>query len=344
MKPHLTATLFLALAAFTAPASAETVLEYVQSLGQSQGGFAGKLVKTGTAGTHVGVLRKALNEAGYSAGRGNTADSALINAIRSFQEQEGMEVDGIAGRDTWEALGYEYDNSAFRAPSANEKRALTVWGQVVNRWTIRAQEKGYSKLVIVNIPTQTLHAIDTADGNVDLHSKVIVGTPRSKTPIMSTRIVNLKFNPDWTPTASMPGKRYTRPGPNNPLGSVRFSTDNRMHIYLHDTNQRGLFSSGTRAFSHGCVRVDDWAGLAAWASDSDESYIQQMVSDDYVTRYAKIDPIPVIFSYSLVDVVPGGWVSGTDIYGRGQSAIGARALAGADERMADHAIPPAGAL
>src|SRR5690606_30135498 len=108
--------------------------------------------------------------------------------------------------------------------------------------------------------------IDMDTGLTQVESRVIVGKPGRRTPIFTTRIVNLKYNPDWTPPPSLAaqGKRYVRPGPNNPMGRIRFSTDNNLNIYLHHTNEPDLFSRDVRALSSGCVRVEQWDDLAAF--------------------------------------------------------------------------------
>ena len=46
------------------------------------------------------------------------------------------------------------------------------------------------------------------------------------------------------------------PGDDNALGHIKFMFPNNFSVYLHDTSSRNLFASETRAFSHGCVRVD----------------------------------------------------------------------------------------
>ena len=52
------------------------------------------------------------------------------------------------------------------------------------------------------------------------------------------------------------------PGERNALGHVKFMFPNDHAVYLHDTPQRGLFSQAKRAYSHGCVRVDQPFRLA----------------------------------------------------------------------------------
>jgi murein L,D-transpeptidase YcbB/YkuD len=52
-------------------------------------------------------------------------------------------------------------------------------------------------------------------------------------------------------------------GPDNPLGRVKFIFSNLHDVYMHDTPARGLFNADRRAFSHGCIRVDNAMRLAA---------------------------------------------------------------------------------
>jgi murein L,D-transpeptidase YcbB/YkuD len=47
------------------------------------------------------------------------------------------------------------------------------------------------------------------------------------------------------------------PGAANALGRIKFAFPNRFQVYLHDTPAKRLFASAKRAFSHGCVRVED---------------------------------------------------------------------------------------
>jgi len=43
---------------------------------------------------------------------------------------------------------------------------------------------------------------------------------------------------------------------------LKFNFPNKYAVYLHDTNQRYLFSRAMRSLSHGCVRVQEWEELA----------------------------------------------------------------------------------
>jgi murein L,D-transpeptidase YcbB/YkuD len=72
---------------------------------------------------------------------------------------------------------------------------------------------------------------------------------------------------DWEDVDSAdPGIQLRRkPGPGNPLGRVKFLFPNQFSVYLHDTPSRELFDRSKRTLSHGCVRVEKPAELAAYA-------------------------------------------------------------------------------
>ncbi len=54
-----------------------------------------------------------------------------------------------------------------------------------------------------------------------------------------------------------------RPGVKNVLGGVKFVFPNRFSVYMHDTPTRKLFARPRRDASHGCIRLEEPARLAA---------------------------------------------------------------------------------
>ena len=54
------------------------------------------------------------------------------------------------------------------------------------------------------------------------------------------------------------------PGTFNALGVVRINMPNKHSVYMHDTPLKQLFSQSARAFSSGCVRVQQVLDLVAW--------------------------------------------------------------------------------
>ncbi len=69
----------------------------------------------------------------------------------------------------------------------------------------------------------------------------------------------------------IPWKVQQGSGDDNALGIFKFNFSNAYSVYLHDTNQRYLFSNANRALSHGCVRVQKWRELAYYIAQNDSA-------------------------------------------------------------------------
>src|SRR5690606_5302763 len=67
---------------------------------------------------------------------------------------------------------------------------------------------------------------------------------------------------DWNARTSCSYRLGQRPGPNNALGRVKFMSPNDHAVYLHDTPSRDLFTRDSRAFSSGCIRLEEPIELA----------------------------------------------------------------------------------
>jgi len=98
-----------------------------------------------------------------------------------------------------------------------------------------------------------------------------------------------------------------RPGPKNSLGLVKFIFPNQYDIYLHSTPATELFNRTRRDFSHGCVRLQEPAKLAAWVlrnqqardgEDWDLDKVQEAMEhgpDNYQVNLKT--PIPIVIFY-----------------------------------------------
>jgi len=69
---------------------------------------------------------------------------------------------------------------------------------------------------------------------------------------------------DWSGTRTPNFTVRQQNGAFNALGAVKIDMPNPYSVYMHDTNQRNLFSDDYRFDSHGCSRVDNVRDLAAW--------------------------------------------------------------------------------
>ena len=68
------------------------------------------------------------------------------------------------------------------------------------------------------------------------------------------------------------------PGPANALGLVKFVFPNQYDVYMHGTPERGLFGRSRRDLSHGCIRIEDPAALAAWVLRDDPQWTPDRIN------------------------------------------------------------------
>ena len=166
------------------------------------------------------------------------------------------------------------------------------------RWipTELANTKEY---IFVNIPSYQLTY--NRDGERVLEMPVVVGKIMSKTVIFSGNMSYVVFSPYWNVPVSilnsevLPGikkdKNYLakhnmewyegqvrqKPGKNNSLGRVKFLFPNSNNIYLHDSPVKSLYGRDSRAFSHGCVRVQKPRDLAIEVLKSDTVWTPEKI-------------------------------------------------------------------
>ena len=75
-----------------------------------------------------------------------------------------------------------------------------------------------------------------------------------------------------------------KPGPTNALGLVKLIFPNEHNVYLHSTPSQELFSRSRRDFSHGCIRVEKPAELAAWALRNNPGWTLERVQQGNAER------------------------------------------------------------
>ncbi len=103
-----------------------------------------------------------------------------------------------------------------------------------------------------------------------------------------------------------------KPGPKNALGLVKFIFPNHYNVYLHGTPEPELFLKARRDFSHGCIRVQNPVGLAAWVlrdrPEWTEDKIRAAMNGDQTIQVNLAKPIPVLILYTTAVVEPDGEV------------------------------------
>ena len=147
----------------------------------------GPSLAPGASDAAVALVRRRLHATGElpaDTPLGSTSyDPALVAAVKTFQADNGLTADGVIGRGTRVALGV----------SAEARIAQMVAN--LERWRWMPDDLG-AKHVRVNVPGYWLEVIE--DGNTALAMPVVVGRPDRRTPMFSSRITQLVFNPSWT--------------------------------------------------------------------------------------------------------------------------------------------------
>jgi L,D-transpeptidase YcbB len=237
-------------------------------------------------------------------------DEDLATAVRRFQWRHGIGSDGGVGRGTLTALNVPVGRR-IDAIIANMER----W-----RWFDADLAERY---VRVNVPDYTLELVQS--GSAVLTMPVVVGGTDWRTPVLSSEIRRVVFNPSWSVPTSiatkeiMPkaradpsylkreglvvkGERLRQPpGPRNPLGRMKFEMPNSHGVYLHDTPSRRGFARAKRALSHGCIRLRDPMLLADAVLATNEDWSEERrakILSTWRTHSIKVaDPVPVVVSY-----------------------------------------------
>jgi len=324
-----------------------------------QGGWqalpSGPTLRPGMSDPSVPLLRARLAATGDWEGEDRESklyDPDLEQAVRRFQKRHGLDVDGVIGPRSLDALNVPVE----------ERISQIIVNLERGRWVLRGLGQNF---VIVNIAAFKTYLV--RDGQVVWETRSIVGRDYRKTPVFRDEIRYIEFNPTWTvppgilandiiPAARrdpsylsrngffLTDRRGSRvapgsvdwssarghgfpynvvqsPGPQNALGLVKFMFPNRYLVYLHDTPSRGLFARSERAFSSGCVRIEnpfDFAEMllkdtAGWSRQR----IDKVVASGKTTVVHLSTTLPVLLLYWTAWADFDGTVNfRRDVYGR----------------------------
>ncbi len=246
--------------------------------------------KIGYKDLKIAYIRNNLNEWGIETKVGlnkNEVDSTLIERIKDFQRAFRIKVDGLPGSNTLKYLNMR-DEELKKLLALNLER-LRWWPDELDKelilinvpeFMLRVYDGDNLQLEMKVVVGEEVHATPIFNDTL----KYIEFGPTWTVPqsiIKEEVIPNLQENPeyysdrdfkfyqneeeidpdtiDWF-NVDIEEKYYKvvqQPGLNNALGSVKFIMPNSLAIYLHDTPEDHLFNAEERAFSHGCIRVEN---------------------------------------------------------------------------------------
>jgi murein L,D-transpeptidase YcbB/YkuD len=236
---------------------------------------AGRALRIGMRDPRVPLIRARFN-LGPAAADEAAYDERVASAVAEFQREKGLPANGILTPQTVAALS---------GPLPAHLEADLVAN--MERWRWLPPELG-ERHIAVNLPEFRLRLMDR--GQMVHTAKVIVGKTETPTPVFSDEMETVIVNPTWHVPPSILRKEFLPalaadplyaerrgfrvirrgnqisiqqpPGERNALGYVKFIFPNQHSVYLHDTPTRNLFTAERRAFSHGCVRVEQPFRLA----------------------------------------------------------------------------------
>jgi L,D-transpeptidase YcbB len=239
-----------------------------------------------------------------------TFTDSLSKALINFQHRMGLNETGTIDRQTI---------TEFNKPIEFRIKQMMVNMERL-RWIPVEIEKDY---LLINIPEFRLHIFE--NNKQVWMTNVVVGKDAKQTSIFRGNLSLIILNPYWGIPKSIvkneilphiqrnpnyladnnmeviDGNYRQKPGKNNALGKMKFMFPNNYHIYLHDTPSKGLFEETNRAFSHGCIRVENPKRLAYYLLRNNSKWntenIDKILETDNQVGI-RIEPtVPVYIAY-----------------------------------------------
>jgi murein L,D-transpeptidase YcbB/YkuD len=322
----------------------------------------GKILRPGMKDARVIALRKRLDVKGDK--ESPLYDDAVRDSVKTFQTVEDLDVDGNLGTKTVRALNGEKKEA--KGPTADPVDIIVV---NMERWRWYQRDLG-NPHVVVNIPNYRLTLFN--DNKVYWDTRIVVGKPGKNTPLISAEMKFITVNPTWNVPPSIIEKEYLPalqqdpqaldriglkltqdadgtvhiaqpPGAGNALGRIRFNFPNKFLVYQHDTPDKYLFAKEERAFSHGCMRVQNpltygekLLSLALPNEHYTEAKLQSMFGGSEINiNFPKNIWVHLTYQTAFVDE-DGKLQLRKDIYGWDQRMI--QILKGSDRKVADLAV------
>ena len=323
---------------------------------------AGETLKPGMENPRVNMVRKRLAVTGDLAPENMDSavfDTALEKAVKRFQQRHNLTPDGAVGKQTLAAMNVTVETRIDQIVLNMERyRWLkrTLMGDRLVAVNIAgfeavAGKAGKFDVTMPVIVGKTYHETPVFSDTI----KYVVFNPYwNLTPSIASNETlpklkkdshylkkhNMRIFKGWGPDApeldatkidwskvskkDMNGYRVRQdPGPDNALGTVKLVFPNKYNVYLHDTPAHGLFKKEQRAFSHGCIRMDRPAEMAAWVLGGEEKgWSLARVNEIIASRKRQVavldQPVPVYILYRTAFVNPedSTLYFYEDVYGR----------------------------
>lgn len=321
----------------------------------------GPTLRLGDTDNRVAAIRSRLAVSGdlpADASRNSTSfDETLKESVAAFQQRHSLDADGIVGKQTIAAMNVPVERrieqlraSLERLRWVDQEAADTLvavniagfrtyfydQGELV--WSTRAMVgKSYRRTPVFrgDIQYMEFNPTWTIPPGI-LRNDTLPAIKRDPNYLASKNIRVIDKNGQFVDPATVDWNQYSSgvpytlrqdPGPNNSLGTVKFIFPNKHFVFLHDTPHRELFDRPERAFSSGCIRVEDPLKLAELLLDDDayqKSDLQRVVASRETQRINLKSTVPVIIVYLTASLSSDGNVMfHKDIYNRDDKVLSA---------------------
>jgi L,D-transpeptidase YcbB len=317
---------------------------------------AGDSIKPGSSDPRVVLLRNRLGVSPPPGDQEGLYDDALVEAVKAFQVEYQLTPDGIVGNATRSALNRSVRLTRGQILANMEKwrwlpRDLGDFYVQVNipeyrLWIKKEGEPVYETRVVVGTSKnqtpiffdQIRHVVVNPYWNVPTSiarneiGPQVLRDPgylaRKEMELMADGRVIDPWSVDWSSTGGgFPFQVRQKPGRQNALGQVKFLFPNKHDVYLHDTPEKSLFGADLRAFSHGCVRVQNPMEFADALLANEPKLSAQRLEAAFGPKEKWFNlevKVPVFLTYFTVRVDGDGRLrSFDDIYGHDERIISA---------------------
>jgi murein L,D-transpeptidase YcbB/YkuD len=321
----------------------------------------GPTLRLGDNDSRVTAIRNRLATSGdlpADASKGSSSyDETLKQAVAAFQGRHSLDADGIVGKQTIAAMNVtvaqridQLRASLERLRWVNQEAADTLvavniagfkayfYQEGELKWSTRAMVgKSYRRTPVFrgDIQYMEFNPTWTIPPGI-LRNDTLPAIKRDPNYLSSKNIRVIDRNGSLIDPATVDWNQYSKgvpytlrqdPGPNNALGTVKFIFPNKHFVFLHDTPHRELFDRPERAFSSGCIRVEDPLTLAGLLLD-DDAYqrpeLEAVVATRETQRIHLKNTVPVIIIYLTASLSSDGNVTfHKDIYNRDDKVLSA---------------------
>ncbi len=325
----------------------------------------GPRLRKGDISADIALIRQRLRVAVAAGSDPEVYDDTLQSAVKDFQDRLGYRADGMITPSFRRALNSQLKSAPpktaqidkilanmerwrWMPETLGEKHIFDNIPEFMTRVVSDGQIVHQARIVVGKIDTPTpvfsknmqyveFHPYWRVPDSIKV-KEILPSIARSGSGALARRGLKIGLNgKELNPSTINFGSNdirafevYMPPGPGNALGEVKFMFPNHYSVYMHDTPSKELFANSSRAFSHGCLRVQDPRKLAevimseanGWSAEKTKAQF----ADGNNRQVSLEHQLPVHVAYFTVRVGADGALQYVDdVYGHDRRTINAMA-------------------